>query len=312
MSLHHITFGLALALVSCFSSCNKPDSKQNQKEDQKISAFVDNRSAQYQGLSVKAPSLQRVGLPTADTNDWIMLQRAYYTLAYSKQHNEAAWVMWALTPQMLAHGDRAPFIPDSDLPEKYRVSKDDYKGSGYSRGHMMPAADCKFASLPLVECFYMSNICPQTDKLNTGPWNTLEQRCREWVRTEDSLFIICGPLYQTGAVKQIGVQHKLDVPDSFFKIVLSLRRGNEKAIGFIFDNTDNPIKMKQSFCPVSEIERISGYRFFSNLNAGLASRLKLHADLKDWRMPKQVHPGASSPRTNQRDFAPKHHKNKHH
>lgn len=237
-------------------------------------------------FSVKAPSLKAVGLPTISKADHLLLTRDYYATAFSKQHGQAAWVMWALTPQMLdAQGKRAPFVTDTDLPWGYQVDKDDYKNSGYSRGHMMPAADCKFSSVASAQCAYMSNICPQTEKLNAGPWNVLENRCRCWAKAEDTIYIVCGPVYRSSNPKRIGNTHKLDAPDAFFKVVLSLRKGHEKAIGFVMDNTDNPAKMQESVCTVADVERLTGLTFFTNLPADTALKLKGKANLSAWRCP---------------------------
>lgn len=232
-------------------------------------------------------AMKRVGYPAAVSDD-IFLQRAFYATAFSKPHCEAKWVMWALTPDMLGQGKRAPFVADNELPFEYRVDKGEYSGSGYSRGHMMPAGDCKFSSVASVECAYMSNMCPQTDKLNAGPWNSLEMKCREWAKVEDTIFIVCGPIYRSSKPKKIGTQHAVDVPDAFFKVVLSLKKGNEKMVGFVFDNNDAPEKMQQAVCPVKDIEKLTGITFFPRLPEKQAKTLKASADLSVWKMPKQT------------------------
>lgn len=65
----------------------------------------------------------------------------------------------------------------------FQAKLGDYRGSGYDRGHQVPAADCKFSQEAMNETFYLSNMCPQVgdgfnrnckQKLNeTFSFNTL-------------------------------------------------------------------------------------------------------------------------------------------
>ena len=240
-------------------------------------------------------AMGRVGYPTVTTDD-VPLVRSFYRTAFSKQHCQAKWVMWALTPSMLSvNGKRSPFTTDHDLEQpEWRVEKWDYEKSGFSRGHMMPAADCRFAEKASLECALMSNICPQTAKLNNGAWNALEIRCREWCRIEDTLFIVCGPIYNSDTPQKIGISHLLDVPDSFFKIVLSTRKGHEKMLGFVMANNEYPAKMREAVCSVASIEQETGIVFFPNLPKEVKERLDQTADYWEWKTPKQLERNYSS------------------
>ncbi|MEB0284833.1 DNA/RNA non-specific endonuclease, partial [Sphingomonas sp. 10B4] len=46
----------------------------------------------------------------------------------------------------------------------------DYKKSGYDQGHQMPAQDNTCDSIGQVECFFFSNMVPQTPELNRITW----------------------------------------------------------------------------------------------------------------------------------------------
>lgn len=50
----------------------------------------------------------------------------------------------------------------------------DYRGSGYDRGHLAPAADMKWAPAAMSESFLMSNMSPQDPGFNRGIWKKLE------------------------------------------------------------------------------------------------------------------------------------------
>lgn len=233
-------------------------------------------------------AMERVGFPSVSPDD-VVLNRMFYRMAFSTKHCEAKWVMWALTPDMLdAQGKRCAFVTDNTLPGyDYQVEKSDYDDSGYSRGHMMPAADCRFSAKASEECAYMSNVCPQSFRLNSGAWNALEMRCREWTRVEDTLFIVCGPVYYSKEPRKIGRTHRLDVPDAFFKVVLSTRKGHEKMLGFVMANTEAPAKMRESVCSVAAIEDETGIVFFPHLDQKLKEQLDLSANYFKWKTPKQ-------------------------
>jgi endonuclease G len=172
--------------------------------------------------------------------------------------------MWALTPDMLdAQGKRCAFVTDNTLPGyDYQVEKSDYDDSGYSRGHMMPAADCRFSAKASEECAYMSNVCPQSFRLNSGAWNALEMRCREWTRVEDTLFIVCGPVYYSKEPRKIGRTHRLDVPDAFFKALVVEVEGKLQTMGFIVDNSPQSFAPKHYAVTVDSVERVIGRNLF--------------------------------------------------
>nr|WP_320119464.1 DNA/RNA non-specific endonuclease [uncultured Marinifilum sp.] len=65
----------------------------------------------------------------------------------------------------------------------------DYKGSGYDRGHLCPAAAMKNSNLAMSESFYMSNMSPQAPAFNRGKWKSLESKVRKLTIENDSLYV---------------------------------------------------------------------------------------------------------------------------
>ena len=175
------------------------------------------------------------------------------------------WVAWELTRQETTGNEerKSKFLPDPDLPEP-RVEHSDYTHSGYDRGHMAPAADMKWSEKAMQESFYMSNICPQNQKLNRDDWGDLENECRTWAKKYRNVYIICGPIYDSSNPKRIG-QHKVAVPDRFFKVVLIYNRKNPVAMGFLFENKAGHHKLEKYMVSVDSIETITGLDFFSQL-----------------------------------------------
>jgi endonuclease G len=79
----------------------------------------------------------------AQPNNYLIV-RPQYALAYSRDRGIPSWVSWHLQASDLGPAPRygGPFITDTSLPAGwYRVTHNDYTGSGYDRGHMTPSAD---------------------------------------------------------------------------------------------------------------------------------------------------------------------------
>ena len=214
-----------------------------------------------------------------------IIEHTGYTLSFNREHNNPNWVAWELTAEesegTLPRSN--DFEADPDVPAPHQVSTDDYRGSGYDRGHMVPAADMKWSSKAMRECFYMSNMCPQDHSLNSGAWNTLENACRRWAKKEGAVYIVCGPVYKSAKPKTIGRALRISVPDGFFKVVLSLNEGKEKAIGFYYANRDGKQPMHETTTSVDEIEALTGIDFFVNIPDRLERRIEAEYSLKKWQ-----------------------------
>ena len=164
------------------------------------------------------------------------------------------------------------FVPDPDLPEP-RVEHADYTRSGYDRGHMAPAADMKWSEEAMAQSFYMSNICPQNQKLNRDDWGDLEEACRGWARKYGRVYIVCGPIYDKKHPKRIG-KHQVAVPDRFFKVVLIENRKNPIAMGFLFNNAAHHQALEKYQVPVDSVETVTGLDFFAKLPDSIENRIE--------------------------------------
>ena len=204
----------------------------------------------------------------------IRIKRIGYTVSYNNEYKTPYWVAWELK-RSETKGDEermSKFMPDPDLPEP-RADHNDYTNSGYDRGHMAPAADMKWSKQAMEESFYMSNICPQNQKLNRDDWGSLEDVCRKWARKYGTVYIACGPIYDKKRPKCIG-KHKVAVPDRFFKVVLIYNRKNPIAMGFLFDNKPHHQALSKYMVSVDLVEEITGLDFFSRLPDSVENKIE--------------------------------------
>lgn len=215
----------------------------------------------------------------------IIIKHKGYTVSYNASTCLPNWVAWKLTPARLAetYSRSNKFLPDPALPESLAVTTDDYKGSGWDRGHMCPASDNRWNKQAMAESFYMTNICPQHSNLNRGDWKELEEACNEWAKTEGTIYVVCGPLLYKKAHKTIGA-HRVVVPEAFYKVVLCLGK-HPKAIGFIYKNNVGNKSLDSYVNTVDEVEHLTAIDFFPALPDKTEKKVEAQCNLKEWKFP---------------------------
>ena len=117
--------------------------------------------------------------------------------------------------------------------------------------------------------------------MNKDSWNDLEKQCRNWAKEYGAIDIVCGPIFYGNAQDKTIGRNKVSVPDAFYKVVLC-RKGNPKAIGFIYKNRGDRQSMSDCACTVDEVERVTGINFFPALNDDVEDRIEANAKLGDW------------------------------
>lgn len=119
------------------------------------------------------------------------------------------------------------FYADARLPRGERAELADYKGSGWSRGHMAPAGDMGTPET-MAQSFSLANMVPQDPKQNSGPWAKIEDDTRRYVmRARGDVYVITGPVFAPGA-QRIGAGG-VAVPSHLFKLVFDPATGKRWA-----------------------------------------------------------------------------------
>jgi endonuclease G, mitochondrial len=206
-----------------------------------------------------------------------------YTVSYNEDWLIPNWVAYELTPQeTYGQTPRAKdFMPDPDVIG-HSATTEDYKRSGYDRGHMAPAADMKWSKQAMDECFYLSNICPQNNNLNGGDWKALEEKIRYWASTGDTLYIICGPL-MAKTTQTIGA-NRVSVPAAFFKVILRKNANKIAAIAFMMPNRSGHKALNTYTMSVEDMEIISEMDFFKVLPDDIETAIESNYCEEDWNL----------------------------
>lgn len=70
------------------------------------------------------------------------------------------------------------FFADARLPNDERAQLEDYKNSGFSKGHMAPAGDM-VTPTSMAQSFSLANMVPQHQGHNSGSWAKIEDDTRK-------------------------------------------------------------------------------------------------------------------------------------
>lgn len=191
------------------------------------------------------------------------------------------YVAWELTKHETrgSISRRNDFCADDEV--EGCATLDDYRGSGYQRGHMMPAGDAKYDSRAMKETFFLTNMCPQVGALNAGAWSRLEEKCRQWANVDSAVIIIAGPVLTDRITDRIG-ESGVVVPRRFFKVILSPYADPPRAIGFIMPNAKVPGGMQTAAVSVDEVERVTGLDFFSALPDDIENMVESKCEFLYW------------------------------
>ena len=157
----------------------------------------------------------------------------------------------------------------------------DYKKSGFDRGHLYPAADAKWSAKSMEDCFSFANMPPQIHGLNSGAWNTLEDKERLWAQRDGRLIIVAGPIYTSADTRRIG-QTGVRVPSGFFKVFLAPDVDNPRAIAFVYPNDYSPGNMQNYSMTVDEAEKLTGFDFFQALPDDVENAVESNVSFKEW------------------------------
>lgn len=233
-----------------------------------------------------------------------------YSVCYDVDRHISHWVAYPIfkkvyeTPVLRRDNDfnydpndQLPVIPTRD--QQYIGTGGNGRGygaRGYDRGHMLPQASRYNNYEPNRMTYYGTNMMPQDSTLNQNIWATLEGKVRGWggLQTYDTLYVVTGAAFKS--TKTIdNANGPIAVPSHCWKVLLC-QRGNQnrqisqfkadelKAIGFVFTNDDAgaATSIESAVRSVKEIEELTGFKFFRNLDPAVADAVKSQKNLADW------------------------------
>lgn len=213
-----------------------------------------------------------------------ILQRGEFTVGWSPRLGHPAWVAYHVTKDKIYEaGKRPPFSQDKSVPSS--PHPDQYKRSGYDRGHMAPnyAIATRYGSAAQRQTFLMTNISPQTAELNRGPWRNLEHRIAEyWTARYGEIWVIAGACSPAGNGVAID-GGKIDVPESFYMLVVAQEEMDIRALAVLM-----PQKIAYEAYParylisIDDLEALTGFDFLPELPEFISSPLEAELPTRLW------------------------------
>lgn len=199
-----------------------------------------------------------------------IVEHTGYVLSYNEDYEVADWVAYEFTNEELntsVASRKDNFRADPMISTK-SAELSDYKGSGYSRGHLAPAADFNWSEEAMSDTFFLSNMTPQLqNNFNAGIWLTAENYVREVCSENDVVYVVTGPVLTDGPYETIG-KNNVAIPKQFYKVLLCVdESGYCSPIAMVIPHdADRKTELSKFFCSINDVEKLTGLDFFPLLD----------------------------------------------
>jgi endonuclease G len=156
------------------------------------------------------------------------------------------------------------FFPDARLRSAERATLEDYKGSGFDRGHMAPAGDMPTAQA-MAQSFSLANMVPQAPEHNRGVWaKSVEKATRQYAaRASGDVFVITGPVFVPDIAKSPSIgPGRVRVPSYLFKLVFD----QDKNKAWVHWHANDNLTLGSKPISYAELVKRTGIEFLPSLN----------------------------------------------
>ena len=190
-----------------------------------------------------------------------IINYSYYSVSFCEDYSSSEWAIYFLTNerQLGLVPRSSDFRQDPQLKGR-DASVTAFIGSGYDRGHLVPAGDMSFNERAMSESYYMTNMSAQTASLNRGGWKELETKIREWSYEIGSVVIITG-LIKTN-INTYG-SYNLPIPEYYYKVFIDVV--NKSSLALIIPNKKIKKNLMEYAVSIEELESVTGLDFFYKL-----------------------------------------------
>ena len=241
------------------------------------------------------------GLPKQieDTGFEVLLHHHDYILGYNTSLRQPVFATYRLDREDIVSGDRRDcFREDHRLEQEARSTLADYDEPVFDRGHLVPVGDMHRKFSTSVNTFYLSNMMPQSASNNRGVWQYLEKSVRLWAARRGSVLIVAGPVFDEDEdgkpdaeedVSRIQFEERVAQPTHFFKIIVDERSdGTLDTISFLIPHNFSSVgssrpHLQRHIATIDEIEEVSGYDFFPDMEDAIEDELESSKADRYWR-----------------------------
>ena len=173
-----------------------------------------------------------------------------FAIYYSPSDKKPIYTIERLNSEQLQapHPRRTnQFYEEARLPAHERALLADYRGSGYDRGHNVPAGDMT-TERGMAQSFSLANMMPQARQNNQGIWaKRVEEATRMYIkRAQGDVYVFTGSMGHAGTIGK----GKVTIPSHLYKLVYDPAK--KLAWAYWVENTDDA----QMSAPISYAELI--------------------------------------------------------
>lgn len=230
------------------------------------------------GHSAEAAEFHQNIVPEPIT-EGVWVEKPNFLLYYDQDIMQARFTLHKLTAES-TRGKASRFglrFNENELIGVSTAAYSDYSGSGFDRGHLVPAGDFKCCQSLMDETFGMSNIAPFDSLLNRYGWNELEIKTRSWARRFGDLYVITGPVFEH-RLGYFGRYNDISVPTHFFKLIFRMSGNStvpESTIAFVLPNKSvQHFVMDRHMVSIDQLEEMTGLDFFKLLPDDFEAKLE--------------------------------------
>ncbi|MBC7798895.1 MAG: DNA/RNA non-specific endonuclease [Pyrinomonadaceae bacterium] len=231
-------------------------------------------------------------------NNYLLIKPQFDT-SHNCAKGTPNWVSWHLKSADIGSTTRQDnFRGDTTLSaiaNCYQAQDNDYTGSGFTRGHHTPSGDRTSTAANNSATFLMTNMMPQSADNNNGPWEKLESYSRSLLGQYE-LYIVAGGV-GTGGTGTNGsatsiANGRINVPAQTWKVIVIMPIGNNDVsrvnsttctIAVVMPNIQgiNANGWEQYTTTIDAVESLTGYDFFSNVNANTQNIIESRTKITD-------------------------------
>jgi endonuclease G len=221
------------------------------------------------------------GYPSRDKK---LLYHREFVFQYDVTRKVPVWASYRLEAKDVSGGvpRKDSFRTDPRLLEDETAHCNDYAGSSYDRGHNVSNGDMNRSPRAQAHSFFLANMAPQRHVFNDGIWKYFETTVRAWAKKPRGVYVVTGSIFDwdedgrpDAETKWVGASKRVGVPSHFFKIVVrETGSGELETLAAVLPHRNERIAgdnrapyLKKHLVPVSEIEKLTGLKFFSEMKA---------------------------------------------
>lgn len=169
------------------------------------------------------------------------------------------------------------FHEESELPKGKRAELNDYRRSGFDRGHLAPSADMP-TEKSQYESFSLANMVPQNSEHNRKTWSKIESKTRYITKKYGEVYVVTLPIYGDlngnlpKQMKAIG-DNQVYIPNYMAKGIYIPKTNQGIAI-----ISPNDASYSVSVVSLNELDKAANITIFPNMSASVKSTIP--SDLK--------------------------------